>query len=181
MEAEERTSLPTLSHPTTAAAQDPSSPDSNPQTPAEYSNYVPPANTDWTTSSTRRREYEEIDKARRGIRGLIRRVTPRFLLKNGRVGFHDGEDGEGSDAGTVRRFRMDVEDDDDSVVGGEGDNVVGGEGDSVVGGEGDSVAVGEEEEEEEGAKSAWWKSIGKKMMMKGKGKKEKSSSAEAGN
>ena len=69
----------------------------------------------------------------------MRRVTPRFLLKNGRVGFHDAEDGKGSDAGgTVRRFRMDVGDDDDSVVG-----------------------------EEEGAKSAWWK-FGKKKNGKGK-------------
>ena len=158
MQAEERakfsSSLPTLPRPATAnapaAAPDASSPNETPQTAQEYSNHVPAANIDWTLPSTRRREYEKIDKARRGIRGLLRRVTPRFLLKNGRVGFHDAEDGKGSEAGTVRRFRMDVGDDDDSVV------------------------VGEEEEE--GAKGSWWKSIGKKMKG-GKGKKKKDESA----
>ncbi|KAF6232088.1 hypothetical protein HO173_009682 [Letharia columbiana] len=80
----------------------------------EYSNHVPAANIDWTSASTRRREYEKIDQARSGLRGFIRRVTPRILRrKTGRVGFHD--DGKGSDAGTVRRFRMDVADGDSAV------------------------------------------------------------------
>ena len=91
----------------------------------------------------------------------MRRVTPRCLLKNGRVGFHN-DDGKGSDAGTVRRFRMDVGD-------GDGDR------DSVV-----DVEEEEEEEEEGGAKSKWWKSIGKKMMGKGKGKGKKGESSTEG-
>ena len=124
MQAEERlksSSLPTLPRPTTAdttaassvsAANDVGTGSS--QDRHEYSNHVPAANIDWTSASTRRREYEKIDQARSGLRGFIRRVTPRILRrKNGRVGFHD--DGKGSDAGTVRRFRMDVADGDSAV------------------------------------------------------------------
>lgn len=126
VQAEERlksSSLPTLPRPTTADTTA-DSPVSIPndlaaessQNPHEYSNHVPAANIDWTLPSTRRREYEKIDKARRGFRGLLRRVTPRILRKNGRVGFHDhDDDGKGSDAGTVRRFRMDVADGESAV------------------------------------------------------------------
>lgn len=123
MQAEERlksSSLPTLPRPTTADTTASSSvstandlAEGSSQNPHEYSNHVPAANIDWTLPSTRRREYEKIDKARSGFRGLIRRVIPRVLRKNGRVGFHDDE--KGSDAGTVRRFRMDVGDG-DSVI-----------------------------------------------------------------
>lgn len=155
MRAEQRlltsSSLPALPHPTTATS---SSSNATPGTetsqnhPHEYSNHVPAANIDWTLPSTRRREYEKIDKARRGVRGLIRRVTPSFLRgKNGRMGFHnDGDDGKGSDAGTVRRFRMDV---------GEGED----------GGDG----VG---------RSPWWKFGRKKGKGMGKGKGKGESSAE---
>lgn len=123
MQAEERlksSSLPTLPRPTTAdttvaslvsTANDLAG--ETLQNPHEYSNHVPAANIDWTLPSTRRREYEKIDKARSGFRGLIRRVTPRILRKNGRDGFHDDE--KGSDAGTVRRFRMDVADGDSTI------------------------------------------------------------------
>lgn len=120
MQAEERlksTSLPTLPRSETADATAASTVSTandlageNSQNPHEYSNHVPAANIDWTSPSTRRREYEKIDKARTGFRGSLRRVTPGFLRKHGRVGFHD--DGKGSDAGTVRRFRMDVADGD---------------------------------------------------------------------
>lgn len=123
MRAEERlksSSLPTLPRPATAdtkaaslvsAANDLAGESS--QDLQEFSNHVPAANIDWTLPSTRRREYEKIDKARSGFRGLLRHVTPRFLWKNCRVGFHD--DSKGSDAGTVRRFRMDVSDGDSAV------------------------------------------------------------------
>ncbi len=124
MRAEERlksSSLPTLPRPNTATTTAPSPnsaannlPAESSQGPREYSNHVPAANIDWTSPSTRRREYAKIDKARRGLRGLIRRVTPRILRKDGRVGFHD-DDGKGSDAGTVRRFRMDVGNGDGAV------------------------------------------------------------------
>lgn len=123
MRAEERlrsSSLPTLPRPatadTTAASLLSTAVDlagESSQNLQEFSNHVPAANIDWTLPSTRRREYEKIDKARSGFRGLMRRVTPRILWKNGRVGFHD--DGNGSDAGTVRRFRMDVLDGDIAV------------------------------------------------------------------
>lgn len=123
MRAEERlrsSSLPTLPRPatadTTAASLLSTAVDlagESSQNLQEFSNHVPAANIDWTLPSTRRREYEKIDKARSGFRGLMRRVTPRILWKNGRVGFHD--DGNGSDAGTIRRFRMDVSDGDIAV------------------------------------------------------------------
>ena len=123
MQAEERlksSSLPTLPLPATANTTASSSVSTaenlareSSQILHEYSNHVPAANIDWTLPSTRRREYEKIDKARSGLRGLIRRVTPRILQKNGRVGFHD--EGKGSDAGSVRRFRMDVGDEDSAV------------------------------------------------------------------
>ncbi|CAF9929744.1 MAG: hypothetical protein ALECFALPRED_004441 [Alectoria fallacina] len=124
MQAEERlkksSSLPTLSRPATAGTSVSTANDlvnESSQNPHEYSNHVPAANIDWTLPSTRRREYEKIDKARSGLRGLIRRVTPRILRKNGRVGFHADDDGKGSDVGTVRRFRMDVADGDSAVEG----------------------------------------------------------------
>lgn len=61
-------------------------------------------------------------------------------MKGGRGGFHD--DGKGSDAGTVRRFRMDV---------GEG------EGEGECAGDG----VGERR---------WWKAGGRMAKGRGKGK-----------
>ncbi len=167
MRAEERlksSSLPTLLPRPNTATTNTTAPSSSVSTathhlpaenaqdpPREFSNHVPAANIDWTSPSTRRREYAKIDKARRGLRGLIRRVTPRVLRKDGRVGFHD-DDGKGSDAGTVRRFRMDV---------GDGD----GDGEGAV---------------DEAAKSRWWKFGKKKGGGKGKGKGKGKSSAEGG-
>ncbi|CAD6586202.1 MAG: hypothetical protein ASARMPREDX12_002297 [Alectoria sarmentosa] len=149
MQAEERlkksSSLPTLSRPTTAGTSVSTANDLVTESlpnPRQYSNHVPAANIDWTLPSTRRREYEKIDKARSGLRGLIRRVTPRILRKNARVGFHDDDgddddDGKGSDVGTVRRFRMDVADGDGAV-------------------------------DEEVAKSPWWKFGKNKAKRQGK-------------
>ncbi|KAL2039768.1 hypothetical protein N7G274_007627 [Stereocaulon virgatum] len=80
-----------------------------------YSNHVPATTIDWTLPSTRRRQYNEIKKSSRGIRGLVRRITPSSLWSKGnRVGFYDAE--KGSDGGTMRRYRLDP-DDDDSIVG----------------------------------------------------------------
>ncbi|EXJ56437.1 hypothetical protein A1O7_06781 [Cladophialophora yegresii CBS 114405] len=65
----------------------------------------------WTSNATRRTEYEKIDRAHSGVRGLVRRVWPQCLRKrNGRRGFFTGD----CDGDSVRRFRMDVSDDDDS-------------------------------------------------------------------
>ena len=73
------------------------------QTPA----FTPATVIDWTDPSTRRRQYEKYDRNRRGIRGFLRKVAPRWIQGGGsRLSFYDG----GSDAGSVRRYRMDLGD-----------------------------------------------------------------------
>ncbi|OAP57188.1 hypothetical protein AYL99_07926 [Fonsecaea erecta] len=63
----------------------------------------------WTSNATRRVEYEKIDRAHSGVRGFLRRVLPRCLrTKDARKGFFTGE----CDGDSVRRFRLDVSDDD---------------------------------------------------------------------
>ena len=69
-------------------------------------NYTPATIIDWTSSSTRRREYDEIDRSCQGIRGLWRRLSPRWCRRNRRLSFYNGDDD--SDAGSVRRYRMDI-------------------------------------------------------------------------
>lgn len=71
---------------------------------------------DWTSQSTRRREYEKIDRASRGVRGLWRRVAPQWCQsKNERMPFFDpGKSGKACRDGSVRRFRMDLPDDHES-------------------------------------------------------------------
>lgn len=75
----------------------------------------------WTSDATRRQEYAKIDRATRGIRGLLRRLVPKSILsRNSRRLFFTGK----CDGDSVRRFRMDVADDDDDssrVNGGGGD------------------------------------------------------------
>ena len=113
-------SLPTLQPPATAVEPCPSKSSSTLVESPElqqhsYSNHVPATTIDWTLPSTRRRQYDEIEKSSRGIRGLVRRFTPSSLWwKGNRAGFYDAE--KGSDGGTMRRYRLDP-DDDDSVVG----------------------------------------------------------------
>ena len=64
---------------------------------------------DWTTPSTRRREYEKIDRASSGVRGLWRRVAPRWCRSNeARMPFFEVKDGKANYEGSVRRFRMDI-------------------------------------------------------------------------
>ena len=55
----------------------------------------------WTSDETRRREYEKIDRAHTGWRGLINKILPRSW-KCGRRDFFRGEDDDDS----VRRFRV---------------------------------------------------------------------------
>ncbi|KAJ9615265.1 hypothetical protein H2200_001340 [Cladophialophora chaetospira] len=63
----------------------------------------------WTSNATRRAEYEKIDRAHSGVRGFVRRVWPQCLRKkDGRRPFFTGD----SDEDSVRRFRMDVSDED---------------------------------------------------------------------
>ncbi|KAJ4375069.1 hypothetical protein N0V83_002149 [Neocucurbitaria cava] len=71
----------------------------------------------WTSPSTRQRDYERIDKANSGLRGLVRRVMPR-CVSGPPEKFYEKDQ---SDAGSVRRYRMhDLDDDhdheDDHVV-----------------------------------------------------------------
>ncbi|KAH6864927.1 hypothetical protein BKA58DRAFT_235355 [Alternaria rosae] len=61
----------------------------------------------WTSPCTRKREYERIDKANSGLRGFFRKVTPRCVS-----GTHEKfYEKDQSDAGSVRRYRMDDLDD----------------------------------------------------------------------
>lgn len=112
-------SLPALLSPATAVEVEPYPSQSSSilvdspklQQQHSYSNYVPATTIDWTLPSTRRRQYEEIEKSSRGIRGLVRRFTPILFRSNGnRVGFYDAE--KGNDTGTVRRYRLDADDND---------------------------------------------------------------------
>ncbi|KAL4889235.1 hypothetical protein BDV59DRAFT_121669 [Aspergillus ambiguus] len=76
----------------------------------------PPATViDWTSPSTRRREYKKIDRASSGVRGLWRRVAPRWCqFGDSRMPFfEEGKDGKGNYEGSVRRFRMDLPDEPD--------------------------------------------------------------------
>ena len=64
---------------------------------------------DWMTPSTRRREYEQIDRANRGFR----RWRPRCCRgRDTRTPFFEEKGGRGNYEGSVRRFRMDLPDDD---------------------------------------------------------------------
>jgi hypothetical protein len=71
---------------------------------------VEPTTMHWMTDSTRKREYERIDKANRGLRGLVRRIVPRCVSGNPPPRFY--EDNK-SDAGSVRRYRMDLSEEED--------------------------------------------------------------------
>lgn len=65
----------------------------------------------WISPDTRRREYEMIDRANSGIRGLVRRIMPRSISGPSPRFYEDDK----SDMGSVRRYRMDVSDDEDVV------------------------------------------------------------------
>ncbi|CAF9914565.1 MAG: hypothetical protein GOMPHAMPRED_008195 [Gomphillus americanus] len=62
------------------------------------------ANIDWTDPNTRRKAYEKHDRAQRGFRRLLKRITPR-KWQNEHLQFYDGN----SDAGSVRRYRLDID------------------------------------------------------------------------
>lgn len=64
----------------------------------------------WMSPSTRKSQYEKIDRANTGFRGLVRRFTPRCVSGHGPQRFYEEEK---SDVGSVRRYRMDVSDDED--------------------------------------------------------------------
>ncbi|MCJ1425412.1 hypothetical protein MMC29_003311 [Sticta canariensis] len=79
--------------------------DANPNLQHQYENHVPATVIDWTLPSTRRLEYREIDKSCRGFRGIWRRLAPRWCRRNSRLSFFDGNS---SDTGSVRRYRLDL-------------------------------------------------------------------------
>jgi hypothetical protein len=62
--------------------------------------------THWTSPCTRRREYERIDRANSGVRGFFNKVMPR-CVSGPQEKFYEKDK---SDAGSVRRYRMDDED-----------------------------------------------------------------------
>ncbi|KAI5290601.1 hypothetical protein KEM54_001044 [Ascosphaera aggregata] len=80
-------------------------------------NALKPTVMEWTSPNTRRREYAKIDKSTRGIRGFWRRFAPACCqASSAPVPFYDGHEvkkkkGKGYE-GSVRRFRMDVEEED---------------------------------------------------------------------
>ena len=76
---------------------------------------------DWTAPATRRREYEKIDRSSRGVRGLWYKVLPRWCRSSGRTRFYEGDK---DDAMSVRRYRMDIfDEDEDDAEKGEGVDV----------------------------------------------------------
>jgi hypothetical protein len=62
----------------------------------------------WTSPCTRRREYERIDKANSGVRGLLNRVVPR-CVSGPQEKFYEKDE---SDAGSVRRYRLEDDEED---------------------------------------------------------------------
>ncbi|KAF7504020.1 hypothetical protein GJ744_002899 [Endocarpon pusillum] len=66
----------------------------------------------WTSTESRRREYEEIYRSYSGVRGLWKKITPRWCRgKCERTGFfHEKKDGE---ADSVRRYKMNLDDEED--------------------------------------------------------------------
>jgi hypothetical protein len=65
----------------------------------------------WTSTESRRREYAKIDRSYRGLRGLWKKVAPRWCRRKcARRGFFEGKDGE---VESVRRYRIALDEDDD--------------------------------------------------------------------
>ncbi|KAF3045227.1 hypothetical protein E8E12_010865 [Didymella heteroderae] len=65
---------------------------------------LPTTTTHWTSPSTRKRDYERIDRQNTGLRGLVRRAVPR-CVSGPPERFYEKDQ---SDAGSVRRYRLDV-------------------------------------------------------------------------
>ncbi|EFY89193.1 hypothetical protein J3458_000805 [Metarhizium acridum] len=77
---------------------------------AEPSPHLPPPTTHyWTSDSTRRIEYAAIDAASRGIKGWIRRHLVPDCFTPRHVAFDD-------DSGSVRRYRLELEEEQDEKV-----------------------------------------------------------------
>ncbi|KAJ5102995.1 hypothetical protein N7532_003524 [Penicillium argentinense] len=87
---------------------------SSQSSPSASSINVPVTIMEWTSPSSRRAEYEKIDRAGRGVRGLWRKVAPKWCqARDARTPFF--EEGKTSREGSVRRFRMDIPDEEDQI------------------------------------------------------------------
>jgi len=82
--------------------------------PRQYKNFVPATIIHWNSVETRRKEYQSIDKANKGVRGFFKKLFPIFGTKASGSRFYDEK--EGSDAGSVRRFRLDLPDGEETVA-----------------------------------------------------------------
>lgn len=69
-----------------------------------FSSSFPPTVMHWTSHETRMKEYAAIDRSNTGVRGLLKKLLPKCVSK-GHTKFYDEKDG--SDAGSVRRIRLD--------------------------------------------------------------------------
>jgi hypothetical protein len=64
----------------------------------------------WTSPCTRKRQYEKIDRANSGFRGLMNKVMPR-CVSGPQEKFYEKDK---SDAGSVRRYRIDDDEEEPS-------------------------------------------------------------------
>jgi hypothetical protein len=70
-----------------------------------YTSSFPPTVMHWTSHEARMKEYAAIDRSNAGVRGLLRKLLPKCVMK-GHAKFYNEK--EGSDAGSVRRIRLDI-------------------------------------------------------------------------
>jgi hypothetical protein len=97
-------SRPNLTRAQTAAERPTTSRESCPP----RDDFVPATTMHWTSNETRRKEYETIDRQCRGFRGMWNKL---FSRQGTRKAFYNEKDGDGdSDAGSVRRFRLELDD-----------------------------------------------------------------------
>jgi hypothetical protein len=91
-------------------SESPTSPHEQADAPEAPPIQLPPQTTHyWTSDRTRRLEYAAIDAASRGIKGwVMRNLVPECIIPKEKrhVGFDD-------DTGSVRRYRLDLEDGED--------------------------------------------------------------------
>ena len=99
-------SLPNRPYDSIAEAEDDISGNTYDEKARATTHHAPCTVIDWTSPCTRRREYAEIDKSSRGLRGLWRRLAPRWCMSNSRLNFYHS--GEEDDAKSVRRYRLDL-------------------------------------------------------------------------
>ncbi|KAF2760136.1 hypothetical protein EJ05DRAFT_273390 [Pseudovirgaria hyperparasitica] len=79
-------------------------PDQEEEEEEELYEPVPPTIIHWTSPDTRRQQYAEIDRMHSGLRGLWRKVAPRWLCPRVPAKFYDEKNGD--DSCSVRRHRL---------------------------------------------------------------------------